>query len=65
MNLLVKIKLVGETRYRVRATTRMKLGGDGVLMLFDVTGGAPETISMRDVESIAIHQVVGSREAAA
>ena len=63
VNLLVKLKLSGETRYRVHGAARIKVAADGVLTIVNVAGETAETIRMADVESILIHPVVATKAA--
>lgn len=64
LNLLVRLKIRGESRQRIRAVARIKIDAQGRLTLFEGRGGATETIPMADIESIAIHSTNRGEKAA-
>ena len=64
MNLLVKFKLRGDSRFRIKGAARIKVDAEGRLTLFDAQGGAAETIAISDVDSISIHSVTRGVKAA-
>jgi hypothetical protein len=64
MNLVVKMKLMGEAQQRVCAVSRLKVDGQGRLTLIDRAGTFQETFAMADVEFIRIVHVTSSLQAA-
>jgi hypothetical protein len=64
VNLLVKIKFRGESRYRSRVASRIKVDAKGRLILVNTEGEVTETICMTDVESISIHSTTRGEKAA-
>lgn len=65
VNVVVTIKFAGESRPQVRQAARIKLDGQGNLILTDATTGAAETIWIADTESIGIQIVEPAKREAA
>jgi hypothetical protein len=64
VNLVLRFKLINEPRTNVRHAARIKIDGAGRLRVWDVAMGEPETITLRDIESMSIEPVIDSRKVA-
>jgi hypothetical protein len=64
LNLLLKFKFAGESGSHMRGAARIRIDGQGGLTVYDAAAGAPERISLEQVEAIAIWPIAAGRKAA-
>jgi len=56
-NLVLELKLRGETDLRVIGATRIQVDGRGGLLLYDRQGAAPASFRLGELQSLSIRQV--------
>ena len=55
-NLVLEIKLAGDTNPRVISATRIQVDGRGRLLLYGTQGAAPANICLRELRSLSVRQ---------
>jgi hypothetical protein len=55
LNLVLRYKLAGDSRFHVRGAGRIKVDGRGDLVLYDPQGAPAEAIEVGQLQSLSIH----------
>lgn len=64
LNLVLSFKLKGDRDCRICGATRIKIDGQGGLMLYHGSNGNPERIDLAELQSLSIRSLVCAGRAA-
>ena len=57
LNLVVKFELISDDQSHIEAASRMKVDGQGNVILYNAAGDVVDRIAVRQLRSFAIHAV--------